>query len=134
MSTSVNTFDFIPASDRSMYTTAFDAITQLELWPFIKGFSGESFMFSSAPEVGRISSRISQLGYGGHSGASFGFTMRAMEYIGKNGLDKFQQEYQRQTQEAELQRRQQQQRQQLQQLLQRQQDLQAQVEEEVNAQ
>ena len=58
-------------------------------------------MFSSAPEVSRISERISQLGYDGHSGASFGFTMRAMEYIAKNGLDMYQEAYQIQNQERE---------------------------------
>jgi hypothetical protein len=94
MATSLNTFDFIPESERSMYTTAFDAITQLELWPFIINFHGESFMLSSAREIQRISDRITQLGYGGHSGASFGYTMRAMEYIAKNGLDMFQEAYQ----------------------------------------
>jgi hypothetical protein len=104
MATSVNTFDFIPASQRIMYTTAFDAITQLELWSFMRNFTGESFMFSSDPQVGRIHDRIVQLGYGGHSGCSFGCTMRAMEYIGKNGLDKFEQEYSRQTREEETQR------------------------------
>ena len=93
MATSVNTFDFIPQGQRLMYSTAFDAITQLELWPFMRNFTGESFMFSSAPEIRRISDRIVQLGYGGHSGASFGCTMRAMEYIGKHGLNNFEKEY-----------------------------------------
>lgn len=99
MATSVNTFDFIPEGQRTMYSTAFDAITQLELWSFMREFPGESFMFSSAPEVSRISERISQLGYEGHSGASFGFTMRAMEYIAKNGLDMYQEAYEIQNQE-----------------------------------
>jgi hypothetical protein len=99
MATSLNTFSFIPESQRSMYTTAFDAITQLELWPFMQNFTGENFMLSLAPEIKRISYRISQLGYGGHSGVSFGCTMRAMEYIAKNGLDRFQEDYQRQNQE-----------------------------------
>lgn len=101
MTTSLNTFDFIPEGQRTMYSTAFDAITQLELWPFMRNFSRESFMFSSSPEVLRIFNRISQLGYDGHSGASFGFTMRAMEYIAKNGLDMYQEAYQIQNQERE---------------------------------
>ena len=99
MATSLNTFGFIPEGQRTMYSTAFDAITQLELWPFMRNFQEGSFMFSSAPEVSRISERISQLGYDGHSGASFGFTMRAMEYIAKNGLDMYQEAYEIQNQE-----------------------------------
>lgn len=101
MTTSLNTFGFIPEGQRTMYSTAFDAITQLELWPFMRNFSRESFMFSSSPEVLRIFNRISQLGYDGHSGSSFGFTMRAMEYIAKNGLDMYQEAYQIQNQERE---------------------------------
>ena len=97
MATSLNTFGFIPESQRTMYSSAFDAITQLELWSFMRNFSGESFIFSSAPEVSRISAKIAELGYHGHSGASFGFTMRAMEYIAKNGIDRYQEEYQIQT-------------------------------------
>jgi hypothetical protein len=113
MATSVNTFDFIPQGQRLMYSTAFDAITQLELWPFMRNFTGESFMFSSAPEIRRISDRIEQLGYSGHSGASFGCTMRAMEYIAKNGLDMYEEAYQIQNEER-LERRQQQRQQPLQ--------------------
>ena len=99
MTTSLNTFGFIPEGQRTMYTSAFDAITQLELWPFMRNFSRESFMFSSSPEVLRIFNRISQLGYDGHSGSSFGLTMRAMEYIAKNGLDMYQEAYEIQNQE-----------------------------------
>lgn len=106
MATSLNTFGFIPQSQRSMYTTAFDAITQLELWHFMRNFTGEGFMFSSAPEVQRISDRIVQLGYGGHSGASFACMMRAMEYIAKNGLDMYQEAYHIQNQERLERRRQ----------------------------
>jgi hypothetical protein len=53
----------------------------------------ESYMFSDDKEVHRISDKISQLGYDGHSGSSFGCTMRAMQYIAKNGYDKFREEY-----------------------------------------
>lgn len=101
MTTSLNTFDFIPEGERTMYSTAFDAITQLELWPFIENFQEESFMFSTAPEISQISNRISQLGYDGHSGSSFGSTMRVMEYISKNGIDRYQQEYMQQRDERQ---------------------------------
>lgn len=96
MSTSLNTFDFITdLNDRKAYSTAFDAITQLELWPFMRNFREDSFCFSSSPEVERIYKRIEELGYGGHSGGSFGCVMRAMEYIGKHGIDTFREEYER---------------------------------------
>jgi hypothetical protein len=106
MATSVNTFGFIPQEQRTMYSTAFDAITQLELWPFMRNFQEGSFMFSSSPEVSRISERISQLGYGGHSGCSFGFTMRAMEYIAKNGINRYEEEYRQQNERQQRERQQ----------------------------
>ena len=93
MALSVNVFNFVPEYERIMYETAFNAITQLELWTYMQNFKGESFMLSLDEEVKCIYSKIENLGYCGHSGASFGFIMRNMEYISKNGLDKFQQEY-----------------------------------------
>jgi len=93
MATSVNMFNFIPVGQRMMYETAFNAITQLELWQYMRDFNEESFMFSTAPEIMRIYNKISDLGYDGHSGASFGCTMRAMEYIAKNGLAAFEAAY-----------------------------------------
>ena len=93
MATALNTFDYIPEGQRIMYESAFNAITQLELWPFIKNFQGESFMFSNAPEVDRIYKRIEELGYSGHSGGTFGCIMRTMEFIAKNGLENFEREY-----------------------------------------
>lgn len=93
MATSVNTFDFIPISQRNMYETAFDAITQLELWPFMKQFNDDSFMFSNGPEIDAIYKKIEEFGYFGHSGCSFGLTMRTMQYISIYGLATFEEKY-----------------------------------------
>jgi len=93
MVTPLNTFNFISETDRIMYETAFIAITQLELWDFMKNFSGESFMFSNQPEISQIHTKIKQVGYDGHSGGSFGFIMRIMQYIAINGIDQFQANY-----------------------------------------
>jgi hypothetical protein len=93
MSTCVDTFNFIPAGQRDVYETAFNAITQLELWHYMKNFSGESFMFSQDPQVMQIYRKIDQLGYHGHSAGSFGCIMRAMEFIAKNSLTEFEAEY-----------------------------------------
>ena len=94
MATPLNTFDFITdSSDREMYETAFTAITQLELWPYLKSFNEESFMFSDSKQVNEIYKKIEQLGYGGHSGASFGCTMRTMQFIANRGVDGFKEKY-----------------------------------------
>jgi hypothetical protein len=85
-------FEFIDSSSRIMYTTAHFAISKLELWDYMK-MDTDSYMFSDDQEVHRIMSKIQQLGYDGHSGTSFGCTMRAMQYIAKNGYDKFREYY-----------------------------------------
>jgi hypothetical protein len=85
-------FDFINENERIMYTTAHSAISQLELWHFMQK-DIETYMFSDAPEVNRISSKIVDLGYYGHSGSSFGSIMRDMQYIAQYGYDKFKEKY-----------------------------------------
>jgi hypothetical protein len=89
MTTNPILFEFIPQFERIMYVTAYDAITQLELWDYMKNFNESSFMFSDSSEVVRIYNKIEQLGYRGHSGASFGCIMRSMQYIATYGLDAF---------------------------------------------
>ena len=74
---------------RQMLENAYHAITMVGGWDFMKTFSEESFMFSSHPMVQSISDAMSNLGYDGHSGASFGWTMRSMEYLAKHGKEAF---------------------------------------------
>lgn len=85
-------FEFIDNDYHIMYTTAHAAISQLELWDYMKKDT-ESYMFSDDQEVNRIYAKIEQLGYNGHSGASFGCIMRAMQYIALNGYDKYKEYY-----------------------------------------
>jgi len=84
-------FDNLPISkhEQEMLQDAYDTVTKLELWEWLKhpdvpGNGG--FMFSTSPEVSQISNAMT---YTGHSGASFGFTMRAMEFIAKRGWDAY---------------------------------------------
>ena len=86
-------FEYIKFDDRIMYTTAWQAITQTELWNFMRNFTGGSFMFSRDERVGRIYGKIEELGYGGHSCGSFGSIMRVMEYIANHGEQQFMLEY-----------------------------------------
>jgi hypothetical protein len=75
---------------REMMKNAYDAITMAEGgWDYMKNFNEESFMFSSNPMVRTISANMEALGYNGHSGASFGWTMRTMEYLAKYGKEAF---------------------------------------------
>ena len=75
---------------RQMMENAFNAITATEGgWDFIRTFAEESFMFSHNPIVHTISDNMVKLGFDGHSGASFGWTMRSMEYLAKHGKEAF---------------------------------------------
>jgi len=76
---------------REMLVNAWQAITNTELWDFVKE-DIDSFMFSQDPRVTRIYNKMEELGYGGHSGASFGFTMRTMQFIAKHGEEEYMRE------------------------------------------
>ena len=75
-------------STRQMLSTAHHAITQLELWPYMKK-DRDSYMMTRDKEVSRIYEKIQELGYYGHSGCSFGWTMRQMQNIAKYGEAQF---------------------------------------------
>ncbi len=85
-------FDYVKDSwTRDMLINAWQAITVTEMWNFVKQ-PIDSFMFSNDRRVNIIYNKIEELGYRGHSGASFGFTMRTMQYIAKYGESKFREE------------------------------------------
>ena len=88
-------FDYIKpssASYKAMLINAFQAVSQTELWDFMKK-DCESFMSSTDPSVLIISKKMVELGYDGHSGCSFGCIMRDMQYIAKYGEQKFMETY-----------------------------------------
>ena len=84
-------FDFV--SDklyRSMLKNAYWAVTQCELWSWLRTFNEEAFMFSTSPMLNHIMDQMVQQPEGRlHSGASFACVMRSMEYIAKNGYAAF---------------------------------------------
>jgi hypothetical protein len=89
MSTS-NRFSELPnmsATDADMLNDAYQAITVTGSWDAMKNFSGESFMFSRDPFVANIMNAMAWRDQ--HSGASFGCTLRIMEFIAKNGWDAY---------------------------------------------
>lgn len=78
--------------DKLMMTNAWQAITQTNCWNFVSQ-DINSFMFSDDYRVSIISRKMEELGYGGHSGCSFGFTMRNMQYLAQNGEEEFKKLY-----------------------------------------
>ena len=70
---------------REMVEDAYKAVTKANRWGFLRrpdvpGPNG--FMFSEWPEMKDIDTHME---YGGHSGGSYGSTMRVMEFIAKWG-------------------------------------------------
>ena len=73
---------------REMLINAWKAITNTESWDFVKQ-DIDTFMFSSDPRIDIIGNKMIELGYGGHSGSSFGWTMRTMQFIANHGEERF---------------------------------------------
>ena len=68
---------------KDMLQNAWNAITQLDLWDYMRRET-DSFMLSRDPEINIITNKMEELGYDGHSGSSFGWTMRQMQYIAEH--------------------------------------------------
>lgn len=83
-------FMYVPIDSRKMLATAYKAIDLLELWYFISEDPGENgFMFCQDKRVTLIFEKIEELGYTDHSGFSIAFTLRAMQFIAKNGEEQY---------------------------------------------
>jgi len=85
-------FSFVESErERNMLENAFRAIDRLELWAWLRDIDPDmGFMFLSCPEINRIGEEMVKEPVGRlHSGASFGITMRNMEYIAKHSFDAF---------------------------------------------
>jgi len=73
---------------REMCTNAWAAITFSNNWDFVSE-DVESFMWSNDPRIDQISEKMEEFGYDGHSGTSFGYTLRNMQYLVQNGEAEF---------------------------------------------
>jgi hypothetical protein len=79
----------LPKWDREMIQSGFEAVQSVEGgWEFLKTYdppADQGFMFSAPPpKQQEIDEEISKR-YGGHSGASYGCTMRVLQSIAKYG-------------------------------------------------
>ena len=72
-------------NDVEMLRDAYDAITQCNLWDWMRTYEpeeGRGFMFSRDPNLDAINDAMK---YTGHSGASYALVMRQMQAIAKAG-------------------------------------------------
>lgn len=80
--------------ERRMLSTCWNAVNMLEAWKFLRDFpKTDSFMLSNQPLVSKIYKKIEELGYTGHSGCSFGFTLRNIQSLARHGEDEFKKLY-----------------------------------------
>ena len=79
----INWHEMYPDSnDRMIVQDAYETVVKLELLDEIKNLNPErGFMFTNSPVIDKISANLK---YTGHSGCSFGWTMRQVEYLAKN--------------------------------------------------
>jgi hypothetical protein len=79
---------------RNMVSNGYTAVTQLGLWDWLRTSNTDTFMFFSHPNVIKIGNKMESLPDSpGHSGNSFGFTMRNLEYIAKHGLEEYEKQF-----------------------------------------
>jgi len=78
---------------RNCVSNGYSAVDQLELWSWLKTYEpeeGKGFMWSNHQNISLIGKKMDSLPDSpGHSGSSFAFTMRHLQYIAKNGIDSY---------------------------------------------
>ena len=81
-------FDFITDKfEREALEEAYKAIESVGAWAFMAEDPGEGgFMFSKNPMLEEINKAMKDVG---HSGSSYGWTMRQMQYIARHGLEAY---------------------------------------------
>jgi len=75
------------AEESMMLNDMFQAITEANQWDWMRTYNPEEkrgFVFSDAPQLKEIDKHVQ---YQGHSGTSYAWTMRHMQYIAQHGLE-----------------------------------------------
>jgi len=84
-------FSFLDVLEREMLTDAYRAVTMTESWEAMKQApSGRGFMFSDDAYMKPIHAALK---YNDHSGFTYGWTMRNMQYIAQNGWGAYLEKY-----------------------------------------
>lgn len=88
MSYAPGDFSFLKSTwSREMLSDAYKAVSETESWAIMKENPGSGgFMFSSDPRYKIIGNAMK---YDGHSGASYGMTMREMQRLATIGWDTY---------------------------------------------
>ena len=83
----------LPSLDRTMIQSGFEAVESVEGgWDFLRTYeppADQGFMFSMPPPKQKEIDEAISNRYDGHSGASYGWTMRVLQKIAKLGWDSY---------------------------------------------
>ena len=72
-------------NSRLMVKDAYEATEKVEAWDFLKTFEPTNgFMFSDHTIINKINANLK---YDGHSGGSYGWTMRQIQLIAQKGIN-----------------------------------------------
>ena len=91
-------FDFVKDKfTKEFLKSAHRAISLCELWDWMRIYEPQAdrgFMWSKTPELDRLNQQMFKDPINSeHSGSSYGFIMRQMEDIAKNGYENFKNRY-----------------------------------------
>jgi hypothetical protein len=73
---------------RLMISTCWQAINELNLWEFMKE-EKKSYLFCNDKEIHLIMDKIIELGFHEHSGNSYEWTLRQLQYIAIHGEEQY---------------------------------------------
>ena len=87
-------FSFInDISTKELLQSAHKAITNCEMWDWIRTTQITSFMYDNGPEMKIIRTQMDKDPINrNHSGSSYGWVMREIEYIAKYGYSKYEED------------------------------------------
>ena len=86
-------FSFLCDIDYDMIQSAYNTISRLEKWDYIRRYSPSNetgYIMDNDPTIKEIITAINDE-YNCHSGASLGYTMRRMQYVASYGYENFKQ-------------------------------------------
>lgn len=86
-------FEFVSDSSREYFKNAHWAITETNMWEWLATFTppnNEGFSYCEHPYLKMIETKMFEQEIAqGHSGSSYGITLRNMKYIAEHGYDAF---------------------------------------------
>ena len=88
-------FNFInDKSTKEFLQSAHKAITNCEMWDWIRTTNIRSFMYDRGPEMQKIRTQMHKDPVNeNHSGSSYGWVMREIEHIAKYGYSNYEEDY-----------------------------------------